>query len=125
LRLNQPTNVLIEELKEISEQHTERLPEEEEAQRPYIFYFDNCLMVANYVAETRMYLAQVDNQMKEEEKEHVLEDVKENLAKEEGPSDDWSIENEEMGDCVKFLNFNPSKIIELYRELDVQTRKLE
>ena len=61
---------------ERSEKHVERLPEEEEAQRPYIFYFYNCLMIANFVAKkTRTYLAQVDSQMKEEEKEHLLKDV--------------------------------------------------
>jgi len=81
-------------------------------------------MIADFVAETRTYLAQVDNQMKEE-KEHLLKDVKEDFAEEEGPSDDWLISNEEMGDCVKFPNFTPSKIIELYRELDLQRRKLK
>ena len=30
-----------------------------------------------------------------------------------------------MGDFVKFPKFAPSKIIELYRELDLQRRKLE
>ena len=54
---NQHTNVLTEELKERSEQHTKGLPEEEGAQRPYIFYFDNCLMIAYFVAETGTYLA--------------------------------------------------------------------
>lgn len=74
LTLNQPTNVLREELKGISEQHTERSPQGEDPQRPYIFYFDNCLMIVDFFAETRTYLAQVDNQMKEE-KEHLLKDV--------------------------------------------------
>ena len=63
--------------------------------------------------------------MKEEEKEHLLKDVKKDLVEEEGLSDDWSIANEEMGDYVKFPNFTPNKIIELYRELDIQRRKLE
>lgn len=30
-----------------------------------------------------------------------------------------------MGDCVKFTKITPSKIIEIYRELDFQRRKLE
>jgi len=125
LSLNQHTNVMTEELKEGLEQCTERLLQEEEVQRPYIFYFDNCLMIADFVGENGTYLAQVDNQMKEEEKEHLLKDVKEDLAEEEGPCDDGSKENEEMGDCVKFPNFTSSKIIELYRELDLQRRNLE
>ena len=82
-------------------------------------------MIADFVGENGTYLAQVDNQMKEEEKEHLLKDVKEDLAEEEGPCDDGSKENEEMGDCVKFPNFTSSKIIELYRELDLQRRNLE
>lgn len=125
LSLNQHTNVLTEELKKILVQRIERFPEEEEVQRPYIFYFDNCLMIADFVAEIGTYLAQVDNQMKEEEKEHLLKDVKKDLEKEERPSDDCSKENEEMAGCVKFSNFTPSKIMKLYRELDLQRRKLE
>lgn len=88
LSLNQHTNVLTEELKERSKQCIERLLEEEEVQRPYIFYFDNSLMISDFVAETGTYLAQVDNQMKEEEKEHLLKYVKEDLEEEEGPSDE-------------------------------------
>jgi len=30
-----------------------------------------------------------------------------------------------MGDCVKFPKFTPSKIIEIYRELDFKRRNLE
>ena len=63
--------------------------------------------------------------MKEEEEGNLLKDVKKHLVEEEGPCDDGSIANEEMGDCVKFPKFNPSKIIELYRELDFQRRNLE
>jgi len=63
--------------------------------------------------------------MKEEEEEHLQKDVNENLAEEEGPCDDGSITREEMGDCVKFPKFNPSKIIESYRELEFQWRELE
>ena len=59
------------------------------------------------------------------EEEHLLKDVNKDLAEEEGPCDDGSIANKEMGDCVKFPKFTPSKIIELYRELDFQRRKLE
>ena len=120
---NQHTDVLIEE--ERSERHIEVLPKEEEVQKPYIFDFDDCLMNADFVAKTGTYLAQVDSQMKEQEKEHLLKDVKEDLAEEEEPSNDWSIANEEMGNCIKFPNFTPSKIFELYRELDLQRRKLE
>lgn len=82
-------------------------------------------MSAIFFAETRTYLAQVDNQMKEEDEEHLLKDVKKDLAEEEGPCDDGSIANEEMEDWVKFPNFTRSKIIELYRELDFQMKKLE
>ena len=49
--------------------------------------------------------------------EHLLKDVKEHLA-EERPC-------EEMEDRVKFPKSTPSKIIELYREMDFQRRKLE
>ena len=55
--LNQHTNVLTEELKERSEKRTERFLEEEEAQKPYIFFFDNCLMISDFVVENRTYLA--------------------------------------------------------------------
>ena len=123
LSWNQHIDMLIEE--ERSEQHTEVLPKEEEVQKPYIFYYDDCLIIEDVVVETGIYLAQVDNQMKEEEKEHLLKDVKEDLAEEEGRYDDWSVSNEEMGDCVKFPNCTPNKIIELYKELDLQRRKLE
>jgi len=126
LSLNQHTDVLTEKLKGRLKQCAERLPEEEEeVQTPYIFYFDNCLRSAYFVAETRTYLAQVGNQMKEEEEEHLLKDVKKYLEEEEGPCDDGSIVNEEMGDHVKFPKFTPSKIIELYREIDFHRRKLE
>ena len=63
--------------------------------------------------------------MKEEEEENLLKDVKKDLVEEEGPCDDGSITNEEIGDCVKFPKFTPNKIIKLYRELDFQRRKLE
>lgn len=53
----------------------------------------------------------------EEEEEHLLKDVKKDLA-EERPC-------EEMEDHIKFPKSTPSKIIELYRELDFQRRKLE
>jgi len=53
----------------------------------------------------------------EEEEEHLLKDVKEDLG-EERPC-------EEMEDRVNFPKSTPSKIIELYRELDFQRRKLE
>ena len=62
--------------------------------------------------------------MKEEEG-HPLKDVKKDLTEEEEPCDDGLITNEEIGDCVKSPKFTPSKIIELYRELDFQRRKLE
>ena len=46
--LNQHTNVLMEE--EISEQHTEMLPEEKEALSPYVFYFNNCFVSTGFIA---------------------------------------------------------------------------
>jgi len=63
--------------------------------------------------------------MEEEEEEHLLKDVKEDLAEEEIPCNNEIITNEEMEDCVKFPKFTPNKIIELYRESDFQRRKLE
>ena len=54
-RLNQHTDVLIEE--EISEQQTEMLPKEKEVLRPYDFYFNNCFVSADFVANAGETLA--------------------------------------------------------------------
>ena len=46
--LNQHSNVMIEE--EISEQHTEMLPEEKEALKPYVFYFNNYFVSTGFIS---------------------------------------------------------------------------
>ena len=48
-RLNQHTDVLIEEEK--LEQNTDVFPKEEEALRPYVFYFNNCFVSVGFVAD--------------------------------------------------------------------------
>ena len=70
-RLNQHTDVLIEEEK--SEQHTKVLPKEEEALRPYVFYFNNCLMSAALVVDTRGNLSQMSSQVNMVEEDYVEE----------------------------------------------------
>ena len=68
-RLNQHTDVLIEEEK--SEQHTEILPKEEEALRPYDFYVKNCFFSAGFIANAGENLAQINSQVKMEEEDSV------------------------------------------------------
>ena len=42
-----------------------------------------------------------------------------------GPSNDWSTTSEGIENCVKFPNSTLIEIVELYRKLDLQRRKLK
>lgn len=64
LTLNQHTDVLTKELTERSEQHTEVFPKGKEVQRPYMFDYNDCLIIEDVVAEAGTYFAQVDSQRK-------------------------------------------------------------
>lgn len=61
--------MLIEEEK--SEQHTDVLPKEEKAQKPYVFYFNNWLVSVGLVADAGRTLAQMSSQVKMEEKDSM------------------------------------------------------
>ena len=60
LSLIQHTDVLTEELTERSEQQTEVFPKGKEVQRPYMFDYNDCLIIEDVVVEAGTYLAQVE-----------------------------------------------------------------
>lgn len=68
---NQQTDMLIEEEK--TEQHTDVLPKEEEALRPYVFYFNNYFVSAGLVAYVGGNLAQMSSQIKMKEEDSMEE----------------------------------------------------
>ena len=49
------------------EQHTEMFPKEEEAQRPYVFHFNNCFVGACFGSDAGENLSHMSNQVKMEE----------------------------------------------------------
>ena len=84
--------MLTKELKEKSEQHTEMLPKKEKVMRPYIFNFDNCVMIIGF-DEDETYMFQVEesalklkktgscqvrhvDEEKEKHEDTILEEVK-------------------------------------------------
>ena len=182
--------MLTKELEKISEQHTEMLPEEEEALRPYIF--NSCVnvshagkrgqqmenvkepneeetMLAENIVKDHHYIMMIgtmeitmesvemttekeqllkivqnkeevytEDAIKKHDEEKVFTvpneignfkhddlDMCVDLAEGEGPYDDWSTTSEGIENCVKFPNSSPIEIIELYRMLKLQRRKLE
>ena len=85
---------------EKSTQHTEVLLKGKEVQRPYFFYND-CLMIEDVVADAGTYLAQVDSQMEEGEQEHLLKDVKDRLLKKDDKLVVINNNQEEVDRCRK------------------------
>ena len=58
----------------------------------------------------------------EESSEKIHQNVE---AEDEGPSDDWSRTSRGIRGCVRFPKPTPIGVVELYRRLDFQRRKLE
>ena len=68
-----------------------------EVQRPYIFYYNDCLIIEEVVADAGTYLAQ----MEEGEEEHLLKDVKERLLKKDEKIIVINDNQEEVDRCRK------------------------
>jgi len=66
---NQQIDMLIEEEK--TEEHTDVLPKEEEALKPYVFYFNNYFVSASLVADAGGNLAQMSSQIKMKEEDFM------------------------------------------------------
>jgi len=67
----QHIDVLIEEEK--TEQQTELLPKENEAQKPYVFYFNKCFVNAGLIADAGENLTQMSIQIKMKEDDSMKE----------------------------------------------------
>ena len=135
----------IEELNQMkdSERQRELLTEaSSETTRSYVFKTNDLCVIAGtskdveqilkFFKEKKLNLKSVQNdaEIARSQKEMKIEgshgNIQQNIeAEEEGPSDDWSKASEGMESYVKFPSSTPIEIVELYRKLDLQRRKLE